>query len=222
MESDTEDLEPAGAELVDSVRSSRPRRGWRRRLTEDGAVLVLAVAIAIVVRTFVAQAYWIPSGSMIPQLQVNDRVVVSRLSYHLHPVHRGDIIVFKSPPGVEPPISPPSNFVSAGFHDIGVALGFAQDQTVLIKRVIGLPGERIWATGGHVYVDGRFLVEPYLPKGTFTSTFGPLTVPIGHVFVMGDNRGDSLDSRVFGPIPEAHIVGRAIWKVWPFWNASFL
>ncbi len=200
----------------------RPGRGWKRRLGEDGLILVLAVGVAILVRTFVAQAYWIPSGSMIPQLQINDRVVVSRLAYDLHPVHRGDIVVFKSPPGVEPPVPQPSNVLARGIHDIGVALGFAQDQTVLIKRVIGLPGDRVEGRNGHVYINGELLVEPYLPKGTVTSTFGPVTVPPGHVFVMGDNRGDSLDSRVFGPIPESSIVGRAIWKVWPIWDASFL
>ena len=197
-------------------------RSWKRRLAEDGAILVLAVAVAVLVRTFVAQAYWIPSGSMIPQLEINDRVVVSRLAYDLHPVHRGDIVVFKSPPGIEPPTPKPTNILAQGVQDVGVALGFAQDQTVLIKRVIGLPGDRVEGIDGHVMVNGELLVEPYLPRGTVTSSFGPVTVPAGEVFVMGDNRGDSLDSRVFGPIPESHIVGRAIWKVWPVWRPSFL
>lgn len=200
----------------------RPRRGKGRRLAEDGAIVALAVVVAILVRAFVAQAYWIPSASMEPQLQINDRVVVSRLAYHLHPLHRGDIVVFKSPPGVEPPPGIPSNPVARVFHDAGVALGFAQDQTVLIKRVIGLPGDRISASQGHVYIDGELLAEPYLPKGTQTSSFGPVTIPAGRVWVMGDNRGDSLDSRVFGTIPENSIVGRAIWKVWPPWRPSFL
>lgn len=201
---------------------TRGARSPKRRLAEDGAILALAVMVAVLVRTFVAQAYWIPSGSMIPQLEINDRVVVSRLAYDLHAVHRGDIVVFKSPPGIEPPAPEPSNVVARGVHDVGVALGFAQDQTVLIKRVIGLPGDRVEGRDGHVYINGELLVEPYLPKGTVTSTFGPVTVPPGRVFVMGDNRGDSLDSRVFGPIPESHIVGRAIWKVWPVWRPSFL
>lgn len=221
-------VEPAGTTGDDGRRAGggtekqTPARGWKRRLGEDSLILVLAVVVAILVRTFVAQAYWIPSGSMIPQLQINDRVVVSRLAYDLHRVHRGDIVVFKSPPGIEPPVAQPSNILARGVHDIGVALGFAQDQTVLIKRVIGLPGNRIEGRNGHVYINGELLVEPYLPKGTVTSTFGPITVPPGHVFVMGDNRGDSLDSRVFGPIPESSIIGRAIWKVWPVWDASFL
>lgn len=191
-------------------------------MAEDGGIIALAIVIAILVRAFVAQAYWIPSASMEPQLHINDRVVVSRLAFDLHPVHRGDIVVFKSPPGVEPPTSPPSNPVARIFRDAGVALGFAQDQTVLIKRVIGLPGDLVSATGGHVYIDGELLREPYLPKGTFTSSFDPVLVPPGHVWVMGDNRGDSLDSRVFGAIPIHTVVGRAIWKVWPPWRASFL
>jgi signal peptidase I len=197
-------------------------RNRRKRWIEDGAIVALAIVVAIVVRAIVAQAYWIPSASMVPQLPINDRVVVSRLAYHVHSPRRGDIVVFKSPPGIEPPTPLPSNPVGRLFHDAGVALGFAQDQTVLIKRVIGLPGDRISASGGHVYVDGEELLEPYLPRGTATTSFGPLIVPRGDVWVMGDNRGNSLDSRVFGPVPEKTIVGRAIWKVWPPWVASFL
>ena len=194
----------------------------RRRWAEDGAIIVMAIFVAVVVRAFVAQAYWIPSASMVPQLHINDRVVVSRLAYHLHSPRRGDIVVFKSPPGVEPPPSLPSNPIGRVFRDAGVALGFAQDQTVLIKRVVGLPGERVAGSGGHVYINGELLVEPYLPKGTYTTSFGPIVVPAGDVWVMGDNRGNSLDSRYFGPIPVKTIVGRAIWKVWPPWVASFL
>jgi signal peptidase I len=107
-------------------------------------------------------------------------------------------------------------------HGIGVALGMAEDETVLVKRVVGLPGETISAHGGRVYVGSDLLVEPYLPAGTVTSSFGPVRVPAGDVWVMGDNRGDSEDSRVFGPIPERSIIGRAIWKVWPPWKACFL
>ena len=200
----------------------RSRARGRRRLVEDGFIIALAVAIAVVVRAFVAQAYWIPSASMEPQLQINDRVVVSRLAFHLHPPHRGDIVVFKAPAGIEAPPAASSNPLARGLHAVGVALGFAQDQTVLIKRVIGLPGDQVSGRAGHVYIDGYRLVEPYLPRGTFTSTFGPVTVPAGDVFVMGDNRTNSLDSRAFGVVADRTIIGRAIWKVWPFWRASFL
>jgi signal peptidase I len=190
---------------------------WRSRVAEDVALVAIAVTVAIVVRAFVAQAYWIPSGSMIPQLRINDRVVVSRLAYDLHQIHRGDIVVFKAPPAL--------NTVHGNggfFRSILVALGLAEDHTVLIKRVIALPGETVSGRGGHVYIGDERLVEPYLPRGTYTSTFGPVTVPPGDVWVMGDNRGDSEDSRYFGPIPERSIVGRATWKVWPPWDASFL
>lgn len=202
--------------------SRTPQARSRRRWADDGLIVVLAIGAAVLLRAFVAQAYWIPSASMEPQLRINDRVVVSRLAYHLHPVHRGDIVVFKAPPGIEATPKPPSNPVARVVHDVGVALGFAQDQTVLIKRVIGLPGDRVEGRDGRLYVDGERLSEPYLPKGTFTSTFGPVTVPTGHVWVMGDNRTDSEDSRVFGAVPISSIVGRAIWKVWPPWRASFL
>jgi signal peptidase I len=219
------EAQPVEAQPVEAqpgeVRDARPVSG-RRRLIEDSAILALAVVAAMLVRAFVAQAYWIPSGSMEPQLNINDRVVVSRLAYHLHPPRRGDIIVFQSPPGVEPPVIPASNPVQGALHDVGVALGFAQDQTVLIKRVIGLPGDRVQGMNGHVYINGELLVEPYLPRGTDTSTFGPVTVAPDHLWVMGDNRGDSTDSRVFGAIPESSVVGRAIWKVWPVWATSFL
>ena len=191
-------------------------------MIEDGALVAVAVLAAVLIRAFVAQAYYIPSPSMVPQLRVNDRVVVSRLAYHLHPPRRGDIVVFKSPPGIEPTPKAPANFVVRIFRDAGVALGLTQDQSVLIKRVIALPGETVSAHGGHVYIDGELLVEPYLPKGVTTSSFAPLKVPSGELWVMGDNRGNSEDSRYFGPIPERTIIGRAIWRVWPPWRPSFL
>lgn len=172
----------------------------------------------MVVRAFVAQAYYIPSASMVPQLKVYDRVVVSRIAYHLHPVHRGDIVVFKAPPGLDKTGHEGGSFL----RSIGAALGVVEDHTVLIKRVIGLPGEIVSGRNGHVYIGDERLVEPYLPEGTYTSNFGPIVVPPGYVWVMGDNRGNSEDSRYFGPIPQHTIVGRAEWKVWPPWSASFL
>ena len=213
----TVEPEPAAA-AADSV-SSLARR---KRLIEDGALVVVAIIAAILVRSFVAQAYYIPSASMEPQLHIDDRVVVSRLAYDLHGIHRGDIVVFQSPPGVEPPNSVPNDPLVRVLRDVGVALGFTQDHTVLIKRVIGLPGDTVEGKDGRVYVNGDLLVEPYLPKGTFTSTFSPVKIPAGHLWVMGDNRGDSEDSRYFGPIPAHSIVGRAVWRVWPPWRPAFL
>jgi signal peptidase I len=205
-----------------SPASARRSGWWQRRVIEDGVLIGIAVVVAILVRGVVAQVYYIPSASMVPQLRVDDRIVVSRLAYHLHPVHRGDIVVFKAPPGLESTGHASSDPLVRMVHGIGVALGMAEDETVLVKRVVGLPGETISAHGGRVYVGSDLLVEPYLPAGTVTSSFGPVRVPAGDVWVMGDNRGDSEDSRVFGPIPERSIIGRAIWKVWPPWKACFL
>jgi signal peptidase I len=212
--------------------SHRSTARWRRRLVEDAVLVVIAVVAAVLIRTLVAQVYYIPSSSMVPQLRVDDRVVVSRLAYHLHPVHRGDIIVFRAPPGIGSSPHSSRGEVARLAHGIGVALGVTEDQTVLIKRVIGLPGETVTAHDGSVYVDGDLVVEPYLPRGTTTSSFGtssfgtssfgPVRIPSGFVWVMGDDRGDSEDSRVFGPVAERTIIGRAIWKVWPPWRTSFL
>jgi signal peptidase I len=154
-------------------------------------LILLALLIAILIKAFLFQAFYIPSESMTPTLKVNDRVLVNKLSYRLHPVHRGDIIVFKAPPHTDP-----------GIND-------------LVKRVIGLPGETVSARRGHIYIDGRQLREPYLPAGTITSDFAPVTLANNSYWVMGDNRGNSKDSRVFGAIPKDHIVGRVFLRIWP-------
>jgi len=141
------------------------------------------------------QAFFIPSGSMEPTLKVNDRVLVNKLSYKLHPIHRGDIVVFKRPPSE------------------------ASDPTIkdLIKRVIGLPGETIEERAGYVYINGVQLKEPYLPPDAqgVTTSLPPLKIPANQYFVMGDNRTNSKDSRFIGTIPRSLIVGRAFIRVWP-------
>jgi signal peptidase I len=185
-------------------------------------VVAVAVAVAVLVKAFVAQAFFIPSASMEPQLDVHDRVVVSRLAYDLHAPRRGDIVVFSAPPAVEKGPTIPTNPVLRVLRGAAVAVGLASSSTDLIKRVIALPGETVQGRNGHVYIDGQVLVEPYLPPGTLTSTFGPVHVPRGDVWVMGDNRSDSEDSRVFGPVPESTIVGRAVWRVWPLDRLAFL
>ena len=169
------------------------------RSTIEWVVIIAgALIVALVVRTFVVQPFYIPSASMEPQLMVGDRVLVNKLSYRLHDVHRGDVVVFERPKcdGGEPVIKD------------------------LIKRVIGLPGERLEGRGGSVYVDGRRLREPYLPPTATTSDFGPVQVPSHHLWVMGDNRQNSKDSRFLcnnSPtfIAEGEVVGRAFVRVWP-------
>jgi signal peptidase I len=155
-------------------------------------ILAIAVLAAFLIRSFAIEPFYIPSGSMQPTLKIGDRVLVNKLSYDVHSVHRGDIVVFKKPP----------NDYSPGVKD-------------LIKRVIGLPGETISAHDGVVFIDGRRLSEPWLPKGEITSPFSPVFVPKGHYFMMGDNRGDSADSRIIGPVTDKLFIGRAFVRVWP-------
>ena len=174
-----------------------------RSAVEWVAVIVGALIVALVVKTFLFQAFYIPSASMEPTLESNDRVLVNKLSYDLHDVNRGDVIVFELPP---------DKVGTDGIKD-------------LIKRVVGLPGDIIESRDGVVYVNDRALNEPYLAEGTVTGDpDDPLNpaierqaVPDGHVFVLGDNRSNSADSRYAyrGPIPIDTIVGRAFVLVWP-------
>jgi len=181
---------------------------------------VSALIIAVGVKTFVAQAFYIPSGSMLPQLEVGDRIVVSKLSYKLHEPRRGDVVVFDSP---TPRPKGDGGGVQRLLRGLLQTIGLAAPSTEeFVKRVIALPGEVVEARDGHVFVNGKQVVEPYLPAGMQTADFTPVTVPPGRLWVMGDNRSNSSDSRAFGPIRESSIVGRAIVRVWPVPHASFL
>ena len=192
-----------------------------RVLREIPLLLGLAALIAFLVKTFVAQAFYIPSESMLPQLEVNDRVVVSKLSYRLHEPRRGDIIVFDDPRAIDE--TDDDNVVEKFVRGLAEAVGVVQPSTdEFIKRVIALPGETVEAKGGRVYVDGKLLYEPYLPPGVVTTDFAPTMVPDSTLWVMGDNRSNSSDSRSFGPVRRSTVVGRTILRVWPPGSASFL
>jgi signal peptidase I len=184
-------------------------------------MVVAALVVTLLVKALLAQAFFIPSVSMEPQLLVHDRVIVSRTAYELHDPHRGDIVVFPSPAAPKQH----HNLVTGVIDDLldTVALGDRGDDE-LIKRVIGLPGDVVQSRDGHIDINGRVLHEPYLPADLRTEDFGPTTVPAGHVFVMGDNRGNSHDSRFsdIGPIDIDTIVGRAIARVWPPSRTAFL
>jgi signal peptidase I len=175
----------------------------RKTIIEWVLLIGAALVIALVVKAFLFQAFYIPSDSMVPTLKTNDRVIVNKLSYKLHPVHRGDIVVFKTPKG------PNGNPIDPTIKD-------------LIKRVIALPGETVSAQDGKVYINGQPLDEHYLPAGTITdcshfeaSCFPTGPLPANEYFVMGDNRQGSRDSRYFGAISKSEIVGRAFVRVWP-------
>ncbi|MGQ0617505.1 MAG: signal peptidase I [Acidimicrobiia bacterium] len=194
----------------------------RRHPVADFFLLVLvALAAAWVLKTFVAQAFYIPSGSMQDELEAGDRVIVSKLAYQLHDPRRGDIVVFPSPEATAPDDDSALPFRLV--EDLLEAVGLRQPPgQVLIKRIVALPGETVEGRGGDLVINGRALVEPYLEPDAVTADFPAETVPAGSVFVMGDNRLSSRDSRVFGPVPTASIVGRAVLQVWPPTDASFL
>lgn len=156
-------------------------------LVELGETVLPAIVIAVLINLFLAQATRVYGSSMEPNLHTDQRLVVEKISYRLHSPHRGDVVVIRMP-------------------DRGPEL--------LIKRVIGLAGETIEVRGGVVYIDEQPLQEDYLVRKT-AGTYGPTTIPEGHVFVMGDNRGASNDSRVFGPVPFDRVVGRAWVSYWP-------
>jgi signal peptidase I len=185
-------------------RRVRRRRRARRWAYEWVVILLIAVLVAFVLRTFVIQTFFIPSASMTPTLQVGDRIVVNKLSYHLHSVHRGDIIVFKRPPN--------ENCAGPPVPD-------------LVKRVIGLPGEVISDRHGTVYINGKALDQSWLPKHTpttYTAPFAPVKIAANHYFVMGDDRVDSCDSRDWGTVPASYIVGRVELRIWPISRIAIL
>jgi signal peptidase I len=173
-------------------------RSLQRTVLEWAILLGGALVVALLIKTFLFQAFYIPSESMLPTLEKNDRVLVNKLSYRLHDVNRGDIVVFETPEEEQ------------GAED-------------LVKRVIGLPGETVSCADGGILIDGRPLDEPYLEDATTTTCDrDPTTgkpeeydVPADAVFVMGDNRSFSKDSRSFGPIDEDAIVGRVFVRIWP-------
>jgi signal peptidase I len=183
-----------------------------RWIVELVGIVVAAILIAVLLRTFVVATYSIPSGSMEPTLQIGDRIVVNKLSYDLHGVDRGNIVVFTTPPNEDcagPPVAD------------------------LVKRVIGLPGEIISLDDGNVYINGRLLPEPFLPPdvrndnypGPSTNAYAlhhPYRIPAGDVYVMGDNRPKSCDSRFWGPIRESTIVGQVDLRIWPLSRIGFL
>lgn len=188
--------DPGVDEMLEAERSgplSDPAvdRSHVRGVVEWLVVLGSAVVVALLLRAFLFQAFFIPSESMEETLRVDDRVLVNKLSYRIGDVSRGEVVVFRRPddqPGE--------------FRD-------------LIKRVIGLPGESIEARDNTIFIDGQVLIEPYLTPGEVIGDFGPVVIPDGEYFVMGDNRDNSGDSRVFGTVDEDRFIGRAFFLFWP-------
>jgi signal peptidase I len=189
-------------------------RSRRQALVEWVVIIVVALVAALLIKTFAIQAFYIPSLSMYPTLHVGDRVLVNKLSYDFHKIHVGDVIVFRRPPKDTTP----------GIDD-------------LIKRVVAVGGETMQVKNCGIYVNGKEEAQKYLPKGwqnpfsEYCTTWdqpgminfpNPYKVPKGYVFVMGDNRRDSYDSRYWGALPDSYIVGRAFVRIWPVGRIGLL
>jgi len=188
-----------------------------RSIVELILTLAVAAGIAYLAQAYVVKPYVVPTGSMIPTLQPNDRLIADRLTLDFRNPHRGEIVVFHPPlcqPGFNQP--PDNNFCST--NELTKRVG--PSGTAFVKRVIGLPGEQLWSNDGHVWikpVNGKpfELNEPYLPPNMSTSITGKITVPAGMYFMMGDNRASSDDSRTWGPEPRGWMIGIARLRYWP-------
>jgi signal peptidase I len=177
-------------------------------------LIAAALLIAVLIKTFLFQAFWIPSSSMENTLQIYDRVLVSKLSYEFSDIALGDVIVFDDPrAGFEQPDEDP---LERAIRNLRESIGLVTPQSEFIKRVIGVPGDVVQGRDGAVFVNGVRLDEPYLKNlDTPIPPFDPVEVPEGSLFVMGDNRRASQDSRFFGPIPIDDVVGKAFVIMWP-------
>jgi signal peptidase I len=213
------------SDSTSNVTSDRARWGLGRILV----MIAIAAVVVAVIRVFVVQVFVIPSASMEPLLQVGDRVLVSRWDYRVGDVRRGDVIVFDGAGVFDAPSTPARSSLAAAGRAVAGALGVPIGENDYVKRVIGLPGERVTCcdSAGRLTVDGRPLVEPYLPAGTSASSVPfDIQVPAGRLWVMGDNRSDSADSRAHlgdpggGTVPMDHVVGRVITVWWPWGRAT--
>jgi len=193
-------LPPTNAPESTTVKPTKAPEPW---WLEVAKTLGLAAVLAFGIRTFVAEARYIPTGSMEETLLINDRLIIEKISYYFHPPRRGDIIVFNPTPALQ----------EAGFRD------------AFIKRVVGLPGDRVELRQGRVYVNNQPLREPYLSPATFTTIdtcagiqpylTQPQVIPANSYLVLGDNRNNSFDGRCWGVVPRNYVIGRAALRFWP-------
>ena len=213
---------PLAAPQTDHTAPPRPRKPPRRGkheprgplafLRELPALILIAFGLALIIKTFIIQAFFIPSRSMVPTLHIGDRVIVNKFIYDFSEPDRGDIIVFENPALPEADRNP----LAAAWHWLIEGLGFTSDPNKdFIKRVIGVPGDVVEIKNGAVFVNGQRLREPYISAQKDRSDMGPAKVEPEKVFVMGDNRPNSQDSRSIGQIPYDNIVGEAFVLLWP-------
>ncbi len=185
----------------------RKKPFWRD-LTE---IVLGAVLLTSFSRAAVAEMRYIPSGSMRPTLEVNDKLIIEKISMRAQEIARGDILVFRS---VDAP--PLKTLWQQSLHVLSM-----DGNTPLIKRVVGLPGETIAVSEGTVFINGEPLKESYINEPPFYE-MAPVKIPDDHVFMMGDNRNNSADSHVWGPLPIENVIGHALFRFWPPHRAGLL
>lgn len=181
-------------QAIQKPQSAIPEKSIWDQIRENIVILAIALGLSLLIRTFVAEPRFIPSDSMFPTLEINDRLVIEKVSYYLKSPQFGDIIVF----------TPPSQLQE---------IGYGADQA-FIKRVIGKPGQTIEVKNGRVYIDNEPQFERYIAEEPHYQ-LPPVKVPENSYFVMGDNRNDSNDSHVWGFLPKENIIGRAVFRFWP-------
>lgn len=184
----------------DSANQHLSRRSKRTKeesflLKDIVEAVLIAVILAVLIRMFVIQPFYIPSSSMEPTLKPGDRIIVNKFIYRFKEIQRGDVMVFKYP------LDPSRDF---------------------IKRVIGLPGDTLEIRDSVLYINDNKIAEPYLPKGLRFGSYGPVKIPQDEYFMMGDNRNNSEDSRVWGFLPREKVVGKAFVVFWPIDRVKIL
>ncbi len=195
VETSAPDVPDAGDPIETIVKSVGKPRRRRQSLLEWVIILVVAVGVSLLLRAYVVQTYWIPSGSMEPTLMVGDHVLVNKLSVTLGTINRGDVVVFRAPE---------------------VAHVQCNDSIpVYVKRVIGLPGDHLTSKGNTIYVNGKPLRENWPHTEPLGRAIGNVTVPAHSYFMIGDNHADSCDSRYWGPLPASAIIGKVFLRIWP-------
>ena len=167
----------------------------KNRLWQQLPSLLIVACLALLLRWAVFEPRWIPSGSMLPSLELQDRILVEKISSRLRLTpKRGDVVVFRAPEAL----------VSSGYNP----------KTALIKRVVGLPGDQLEVSNGQLRRNGLVASEPWLDQ-TMEYSMEAIEVPQGQLWVLGDNRNASLDSHLWGPLPEENLIGTALWRYWP-------
>ncbi|MFY9470112.1 MAG: signal peptidase I [Solirubrobacterales bacterium] len=226
-------------ERQDSKKGAKHPRSGRDSLIELVVIVATALALALLIQAVLVKPFRIPSESMVPTLEVGQRVLVNRVEGRFGRPERFDVVVFKPPSGAETnscgandgeQYAPGKTYKSGGDDLLGAKMPCPKGSPGkysenFIKRVIGMPGDRLKIVRGYAYIDGKQLKEPFINKrdscdeeGSFSGdcTFSmEITIPAGHYFMMGDNRNASADSRYWGPVPEANIVGEAFATYWP-------